>query len=112
MREREPDSRHGFLCYDRLAHELQQGLVIERFRQKTECPCVQCCLPDGQIVSSGNKDDSGCGRIFSERRLHFQAVHVRHPDVKDRHAAGRLTDRRKKGGRVAEFLYVETVRLQ
>src|SRR6478672_2156989 len=32
------DSRHGFLGYDRLAHELQQGLVIERFRQKTECP--------------------------------------------------------------------------
>ena len=87
--KREPGSTH-----DSFAHELEKGFIVEWFREKTKGSRFKGALPDSRIVASADENNARFRRLFPQGRLHFQSVHVRHPDIEDRHPAGTFFDRR------------------
>ena len=91
------DSRHGFLGYDGLANNWSKAFVVERFRKEAECPCgCQGGLTDGWVIPPADEDDARRRRIFPENRLHFQPIHVRHPDIEDRYPGRAIARCRRK----------------
>ena len=93
---------------DRFPNELHKDLVVERFREKAECSLIERSLADRRVVSPANENNPRLGRISPQAGLHFQAAHVWHPHVENRHATFRLFEFRKKVGRVAKFLHRKT----
>ena len=60
---------------------LNEGLSVERLREKADGPARERPLPDSRILKSGNKDDrrtTMCGR---QSDLQLETADARHDDI-------------------------------